>query len=418
MRGVDVVRAAPVVALSTIVAIAIAVRATRPARTAPVVTTAVASALPRAPAPALGADVPDAHTPRGARAFAMQHGDGRRTHRAEARGPGEAARRAWRADVGGPVVAQVTASPDGRTLYAATLGGALVALDRATGHVAFRVDLGGRAYGAPLVLADGTIVVGSDAKKLFAVSPEGAVKVRLELGDEVDTSPLLTSSGDVVVAAGTALVALRPSLDVRWRYRARGKIFTSPAELEGGIVVVGAQDHHVHAVDGAGKLAWKVDLGADVDGSPAVDDAGNVVVGTDGNEVVRLSKAGVPVARTRVGGFVRGPLSIARNGDAVVGTYGPAPRLVRVSPLGEVVFELPVQGTGAREHGVHGGPLEDAAGTLYFGAQDDRVRGIGRDGSLRLDLRTEGDVDAPLTLLEDGGLVIPCDDGTISLVLP
>lgn len=341
------------------------------------------------------------------------------------------------ADVGGAVATQVATSPDEKTLYVSTLGrgeraGALVALER-DGRERFRVDLGGRSYASPAVAADGTVYVGSDAKQLFAVGPDGHVKHRVDLGDEVDTSPLILPGGDVVVCAGKRVVWLDARGNVKHRFEAKRKVYTSPALVPAGnaggaggagnagagsrdLVVVGAQDDHVYGLAAdSGELVFAVSLGSDVDGSPAVGDDGVVVVGTDGGDVVRIARDGRVLGRVAVGGYVRGPLSVARNGDTLVGTYGPAPKLVRLR--GDTIVGLfPIQGTGAKELGIHGGPLEDALGTLYFGAQDDHVYGVATNGELVFDLRTGGDVDAPLTLLSDGTLIVPSEDGHVYAV--
>ena len=141
------------------------------------------------------------------------HGDARRAHRASGRGP-KRVHIAWKSDVGGAVAAQVTASPDGATLYAATLGGNLVALDAVSGGKKWSVALGDRAYGAPTIANDGTIFVGSDKKALFAIRPTGAVLFTLELDGEADSSPLLMPDGSIVVAAGTRVYGVSARGDV------------------------------------------------------------------------------------------------------------------------------------------------------------------------------------------------------------
>ena len=98
--------------------------------------------------------------------------------------------------------------------------------------------------------------------------------------------------------------------------------------------------------------------------------------------------------------------------------YGPTPRVVRVAPDGTVTGAVSVHGTGSREFGVHGGPLEDASGALFFGAQDDEVHALGPDGAWQWELTTGGDVDAPLTLLSNGALVAASDDGNVYLLTP
>jgi outer membrane protein assembly factor BamB len=347
----------------------------------------------------------------------MVHGGPRHLHRSDAHGP-RTPKVGWRVKVSGAVAAQVTTSPDERTLYVATLEGSIVALAKDDGAQRWSTTLGDRVYSTPLVHADGTIYVGSDAKKLVALSPEGAITWRLEVDGEADSGPVLAKDGTIIFAAGAAVHSVRRGGDLAWRFTAKGKVFTSPAISDEGLVIVGSQDDRVYALAPSGALAWSTDLGADVDGAAVIADDGAVYVGTDKAEIVRLEARGKIAWRTPVGGFVRGVLSLARNGDVLAGTYGPVPRVVRIAPDGTIRGAFAIRGTGAREFGIHGGPLEDADGTLYFGAQDDAAYAIGPDGAVRWRFETGADVDAPLTMLSDGSLVVPSEDGTITMLLP
>ncbi len=354
-----------------------------------------------------------------ARGARMVHGDPRHTHRAAGRGP-TAAKLAWSTAVGGAVEAQVTASPDESTLYVASLDGTLTALAR-DGSKRWSRALGGpgdRVYSTPCVGDDGTIYVGSDAKRFHAVGSDGRVVWSLEVGGEADTGAAVARDGSLVFAAGNVVYDVRKGGDVAWRFAAHGKVFTAPAIADDGTVVFGAQDHRVYALTASGALLWSTDLGADVDGAPAIADDGAIFVGTDGDEVVRLDARGDVEWRAPVLGFVRGALSVARNGDVLAGTFGPTPRAVRLTASGLVRGAFAVPGTGAREFGVLGGAMEDDAGTLYFGAQDDVIRAVGPDGALLWSFTTGADVDAPLTLLSSGELVAGSDDGKVYLFAP
>jgi outer membrane protein assembly factor BamB len=324
----------------------------------------------------------------------------------------------WRANAGGPIAAQITVSSDEHTLYAATLDGSVVALARADGTKRWSATLGDRVYSAPLVHEDGTIYVGTDAKKLVALSPQGAVLWRLELEGEADSGGVFAKDGTIVFAAGSSVHAARRGGDLAWRFAAKGKVYTAPALTEDGLVIVGSQDDHVYGLTSGGALSWSTDLGADVDGAAVIGEDGAIYVGTDKGEIVRLDGRGRIAWRTAVGGYVRGVLSLARNGDVLAGTYGPVPRVVRVTPEGAIRGAFAIKGTGAREFGIHGGPLEDAEGTLYFGAQDDAAYAIDPEGGLRWRFETGADVDAPLTMLSDGSLIVPSEDGTITMLLP
>jgi outer membrane protein assembly factor BamB len=250
------------------------------------------------------------------------------------------------------------------------------------------------------------------------VSPEGKIKWSLQTDGDADTGPVIADDGSVVFAAGRMVYSVTSQGVVKWRFAARRKVFTAPAIGEHGRIFFGSQDHYAYALAPDGHLAWSVDLGSDVDGAPALGDDGAVFVGTDGDEVVRLdAQDGHVVWRSRLGGYVRGTLSIARNGDVLAGVYGPAPRAARLrSDDGGVRGDFPIQGTGAKEFGVNGGCVEDAAGTLLFGAQDDDVYAIDASGKLSWRFTTGGDVDAPITVLSDGSVVVPSDDGRVTLL--
>ncbi|HZU83577.1 MAG TPA: PQQ-binding-like beta-propeller repeat protein [Polyangiaceae bacterium] len=401
----------------TLLASALRWRARRAHVAAPAAFGGPGASSPHALIHGLGAGAPPAGVA-GSSGPAMLHGDGRHTHRASGRAPVSTPAVAWSHDVGGPVEAQVTLSPDEQTLYVASLGGSLTALARADGAERWSVALGDRAYATPCVGRDGTIYAGSDAKKLVALAPDGKTKWSFDTDGDADTGPVLSTDGSVVFAAGRTVYALSPSGLVRWRFAAKRKVFTSPAVAADGRVFFGSQDHHAYALSAQGVLAWSTDLGADVDGAPVLADDGAVFVGTDLDELVRLDADTGSVAwRVKLGGYVRGALSVARNGDVLAGVYGPTPRQVRVRGAdGAVVGEFAVQGTGAREFGVHGGALEDDGGTLLFGAQDDVVYAVAAGGELLWRFVTGGDVDAPLTLLADGTVVVGSDDGKVYLL--
>ncbi|MGH7286190.1 MAG: PQQ-binding-like beta-propeller repeat protein [Polyangiaceae bacterium] len=344
------------------------------------------------------------------------HGDLHRTHRAHGFAPRNPVE-GWISDVGGGVEAQVTSSPDGTTLYATTLSGSLVALARADGKVRWRADLGGRSYTTPCVADDGTIYVGSDAKKFFAVSPLGAILWTLETSGDADTAPAIAKNGSILFAAGKELLDARKGGDVAWRFSAKDKIFTAPAIADDGTIYFGSQDDHAYALTSAGAQKWAVALGADVDGAPVIGDDGAIFFGDDADELVRIEQDGRVAWKVDVGGFVRGPLSITRGGSLVFGTFGPAPREVRVdAKSGSILGSFRIQGTGAKEFGIVGGALEDDSGAVFFGAQDDAVYAVDRNGALRFRIATGGDVDAPLTLLPDGALVIAGDDAKVRLL--
>jgi outer membrane protein assembly factor BamB len=340
----------------------------------------------------------------------MLHLDPHHTDRSPFTGP-SAPQVAWVFDAQGPIAAAPAILDDG-TIVVASLSGVLFGLTE-SGQQRYSVDLGDRIYSAPLV-HDDALFVGSDVHKFFGLTPGGSIRFRLDADSDVDTGPAPTPWGGIVFAGGKVVYASKPDGTVLWRMHAKRKVYSSPAVADDGTVYVGSQDHHLYAVAPDGNVRWRVDLGADIDSAPAIEDDGTVVVGSDKGEVVALDPTGDVKWHTDVGGFVRGAMSVARDGTVLAGTYGPTPALVALDPAnGRQRFRFAIAGTGAPEFGIHGGPVEDAKGRLYFGAQDDNAYCLSADGALVWKFKTGGDVDAALVITPHGTLLVGSDDGKL-----
>jgi outer membrane protein assembly factor BamB len=346
----------------------------------------------------------------------MLHLDAHHTNRSPFDGP-TSPHIAWTFATGGPVQSAVVELDDG-SIWATSLGGKLFALS-AAGALQFTVDLGERGYATPLVLRD-RVYVGSDAHRFLAIDRQGSVRLQLQTDGDVDTGAVASPWGGLLFASGRVVYATKPDGTVIWRVQAKRKCYSSPAVGDDGTTYVGSQDDHVYAIDREGAVRWRVDLGGDVDSAPVLLDDGTVVVGTDRGQVVALEPLRGDIRWTvDVGGYVRGALSVTRDGNVLVGTYGPKPRVVALAGAhGEARTVFAMQGAAGTEVGIHGAPVEDASGRLFFGAEDDTVYALGADGSLLWKLRTQGDVDAPAVITSHGLLVVGSDDGTIYAIGP
>jgi outer membrane protein assembly factor BamB len=340
----------------------------------------------------------------------MFRGDRGRRHRSPLAGPGASPRVRFAWDAGGAIEAMPALTKEGDVVVASLSG--RVARLAPDGTAAWTVELGDRVYASPLVLGD-AVLLGSDAKRVIALSlATGKKRWDLDVDGEADSAPAETPDGGLVVAAGRVLYGLRADGAVRFRLKVPRKIYASPAVADDGTVYFGAQDHRLYAASSRGTLLWSRDLGGDVDCAPAVGDDGTVYAASDAGLVAAFDPQGTERWRTSVGGFVRGGLTVSRSGSVLAGTYGPGPRVVALDGAsGATQWTFRIQGTGAPDFGIHGAPLEDPDGNLYFGAQDDSVYALDFAGHLRWAFATHGDVDAPLVVGPGGVLYAGSDDG-------
>ncbi len=404
------VRLLPLCALASLLGVFALVRAHKSTRS-------VASPLgPQGSAALVSTSAPEPEIPSAdvATYASTLHGDSSRKGRAHGQLPSKA-HLLWSFDAGGPIAAQVTTTDDEQTFFVVTLSGRVSAVDR-TGRSRWSLELGERIYSSPLVLAD-RILFGTDADQFVAVSHTGKLLWKFQTDADADTSALGVGSL-AVFAAGKRVYALDSAGIVKWRYQTRRKVFSSPSLTTEQQIVFGAQDGHVYALSLTGSELWQTDVGGHVDAAPAGGPEGSVFVGSDAQEVAKLDAKGRLVWKCNVGGYVRGSLTVARNGDIIVGTYGPNPKLVRISSTGTVVKSFGIRGTGAKEFGIHGSALEDDRGRLAFGAQDNLVRVLSPTLAEEWSFSTGGDVDAPLTLLKDGILLVPSEDGKLYALGP
>ncbi len=174
----------------------------------------------------------------------------------------------WRIQTKGPVRASPTVL--GTALYTGSSDGALYRVDTETGAITWRRELGSAVTSTPAV-GNGFVFVGTydgvyralratDGRVAwtFRTGPPVQLAWGYESGETWTSSPALSGRLVVFGARDGNLYALDAATGKqRWRYAAGARIYSTPA-VAGGTVFAGAQDGTVHAVslaDGARK--WR-----------------------------------------------------------------------------------------------------------------------------------------------------------------
>ncbi len=104
-----------------------------------------------------------------------------------------------------------------------------------------------------------------------------------ETGSPVSSSPAIGSDGTVYVGSNdTKLYAINGKTGVKlWEYKTGGSVHSSPAIGSDGTVYVGSWDNKLYAINGkTGVKLWDFETGDHVSSSPAIGSDGTVYVGS------------------------------------------------------------------------------------------------------------------------------------------
>lgn len=203
-----------------------------------------------------------AQTPAERSTVAQFRGDGEHSGTYASSGPATFGGLQWRVQTAGPVRGSPTVS--GATVYVGSADGHLYAIDVRSGDVRWRRSLGSPVSSTPAV-ANGLVYAGgldgvmhalraADGAPAWSVRTGQPARLRwgLESGETWTSSPNV--AGDLVIFGardGRVYAVEAATGRGRWTYDAGARVYSSPA-VANGTVYVGAQDGHVHAIDLAG----------------------------------------------------------------------------------------------------------------------------------------------------------------------
>lgn len=348
--------------------------------------------------------------------------DPQHTGSAPVRGPQDGTVR-WRRKLEGPVVPGPAIARDG-TVYAASNGGVLHALDPATGKDRWTFD-GGGAYGSdlstvPLVLRDGTVLWPGPDQTLFALTPQGRERWRLRF-DATVLSPALGADGTVYVTdmAG-GLRALDVSAErprTRWSLSLGSGTSYASATVGPDGMVYGAVDRHLVAVRDAGasgRQRWRFSARSIIEVSPAVGPDGTVVLGTNDQFEYGIGPDGKERWRVPRNSLTYSSAAVTRAGVAYYGDHRGALNVVDARDGTVLARHVGQAQTKARgDVGVWTAPAIDREGSVYFGTSVGHVYGFSAQGVRLFDVDTGSTVDSYPALGADGTLYVGSESGEL-----
>ncbi|WP_323676181.1 PQQ-binding-like beta-propeller repeat protein [Halorubellus sp. PRR65] len=310
----------------------------------------------------------------------------------------------------------------------------------------WHVDLDGPTPGAP-VSAGGTILAGSwsgevagtpphehadppmgpmtkperttTAVHVDAPSPEPRWTVDLDgpVGDFGYGTPgdsetaAGTTVGGAFVGAGSRVVALTASGDVRWETDVGARVATSPAVFAGAVFATTTAGDLLSLGDSDGDVGWQATVGDAATAPVVVTETAPklVVVGTDDGVVARHAADGHDAWNAPGPGRVRGAPALAADGTLVVADDAGVVRGLTVAS-GEERWRVEADGA------VHGAPAI-ADGVAYVGTRGSRLLAIDVErGTLDWSYDAADWVDGS-PVVAYGAVFAPTQAGTIDAVV-
>ncbi len=177
------------------------------------------------------------------------------------------------------------------TVYLGSDDRKVYALDAATGRLRWDFTTGNGIYAGPAV-SGGIVYIGSDDGKLYALNAAtGQLRWAYTSHYPVESTPVVADGTVYFGSFNHKVCALDAATGrLRWSYSAQDAVTSSPV-VAGGIVYFGSFDDKVYALNAAtGRLRWSFTTGSYVFSSPAVS-GGVVYIGSEDAKVYALDAA-------------------------------------------------------------------------------------------------------------------------------
>lgn len=339
----------------------------------------------------------------------MHQRDARHTGRAAVAGP-IAPQLAWYFLAQASFTAGAVIDAQG-TIYIASDDGIVRAL-HPEGHELWKRELttvvGRRRLGipvdsTPLLTDSGELLVAARDGVLYALATADGGKLwDYDTGDDIHASPAIASDGRIVLPAGAdGLFILNPDGTKHTRLRSDGIIRTAPAVGANDVVYWGDDNHVAYAGSLGGSKLWSSRLDAPITAGPVVAADGTVYFCTtklwalDGDN-------GSVLWKTELGARVHGTPALGADGTIYATTEDG--RVVAYTTAGLLRWTYQTGGT------LHASPVVGANDLVYVPAGDSLVYVLGTEGNVVGTFKTLSGLRAPPALGADGRLYVPGGD--------
>lgn len=222
----------------------------------------------------------------------------------------------------------------------------------------------------PAVDNDGTVYVGSEELRLYAIRPDGTLKWTFQTGDAVRSPPAFGADQTIYLLSRDGLCyALNPDGTKKWEYRVGDIHESSPVVGPDGTVYCGTFDSkQLVAINPDGSLRWRFSAAWAPNAGPAIGPENNIYFGTWGLNGSGAIYAVSPDGREQWSFGTGFQSSVVFGTDGTLYTVALQPTtLTAIDPSDRTVLWSRGGGEGAL---IVTAPAVAADGVIYYGSQD------------------------------------------------
>ncbi|MCK4266088.1 MAG: right-handed parallel beta-helix repeat-containing protein, partial [Thermoplasmata archaeon] len=235
------------------------------------------------------------------------------------------------------------------------------------GLVSWNFTIGDFVRSSPSINPDGTIYIGSNDGKLYALYPNGTEKWNFSAGDNVASSPAIASDGTIYFGCyPDKIYALNSNGTEKWNYSTgSGYMTSSPAIGLDGVIYIGSggggsSGNDLFALYPNGTKFWNFSTGGNIVSSPSIDSIGTIYVGSNDGYLYALYPNGTLKWKFHTGFGASGGPAIGTDGTIYVGTN----KLYAIYPNGTLKWSFNL---GSDRWVYDSSPAISADGTIYIG---------------------------------------------------
>ncbi len=321
----------------------------------------------------------------------------------------------WKYQTGGQVNSSPVLAADG-TVYVGSQDKKLYAI-APDGSLKWTCTTGGEIVSAPAVAADGTVYVGSTDNSFYALNPDdGISKWSYRTGDALTSSPVIGTDGVYIGSKDNTIYAFNSAGTIIHRYALNGSIsYSSPVIGSDGTLYIGSVNNNVYAIKSGGSFLWfqPYTTGGGVTSSPALMPDGTVIVGSWDDYLYAIKPDRTLKWKYQTGGAIdQSSPAVGSDGTIYIGSWDNY--LHAVNPAtGELKWKF--KGTEG-DFGFVSSPSVGAGGTVYIGSTDTYLYAVSSDSKEKWKCKTEGAIISSAAVGADGTVYVGSQDGYLYAV--